>query len=168
MPRYCPALEYKARCVVSSNHAGGCSAQSELFFRLLLKNTVRWAHSPAYPIFWIAPRGAQPTSKPNQEGSSRSYITLELGLRPEKYQPDRQIVRCRGSASPTRRPSSAPSSALPSGDGFITSNSSDIASTWLRNSSRQSKVQKISTAGRSRKRSRRDLNSRYWIQSPMS
>ena len=36
----------------------GCSAHSELFFRLLLKNTVRWAHITAYPIFWIAPCGA--------------------------------------------------------------------------------------------------------------
>lgn len=35
-----------------------CSAQSELFFRLLLKNTVRWVHLPAYSIFWIAPHGA--------------------------------------------------------------------------------------------------------------
>jgi hypothetical protein len=41
-------------------HIAGYSAQSELFFRLLLKNTVRWAHLPAYPNFWIAPLGAQP------------------------------------------------------------------------------------------------------------
>jgi hypothetical protein len=37
------------------DQTAGCSAQSELFFRLLLKNTVRWVHTPAYPIFWIAP-----------------------------------------------------------------------------------------------------------------
>jgi hypothetical protein len=41
-------------------HAG-CSAQSELFFRLLLKNTVRWVHTPAYYYFWTAPHGAPST-----------------------------------------------------------------------------------------------------------
>jgi hypothetical protein len=43
-----------------THYTAGCSAQSELFFRLLLKNTVRWAHSPAYPFFWTAPHRAQP------------------------------------------------------------------------------------------------------------
>ncbi|KAG0603329.1 hypothetical protein M758_10G085300 [Ceratodon purpureus] len=62
-----PTLEYKSRCVIVIPHTAECSAQSELFFRLLLKNTVRWAHRPAYPNFWIAPSGAQPTSKPNPD-----------------------------------------------------------------------------------------------------
>ncbi|KAG0583922.1 hypothetical protein KC19_3G172100 [Ceratodon purpureus] len=55
---------YKNRRLREMKYVAGCSAQSELFFRLLLKNTVRWVHSPAYPIFWNAPHGAhQPKSK---------------------------------------------------------------------------------------------------------
>jgi hypothetical protein len=50
----------KPELILSWNNLAGCSAQSELFFRLLLKNTVRWVHPPAYPYFWIAPHGAQP------------------------------------------------------------------------------------------------------------
>ena len=38
----------------SSLHPTGCAAQSDLLFRLLLKNTVCWVHSPVYPSFWTS------------------------------------------------------------------------------------------------------------------
>jgi hypothetical protein len=51
----CPVQTgYRGRREATAVKIVGCSAQSELFFRLLLKNTVRWAHTPAYPIFWTA------------------------------------------------------------------------------------------------------------------
>jgi hypothetical protein len=57
---------YKAHRLNRWSHLTGCPAQSELFFRLLLKNTVRWVHWPVYLIFWTAPHRAH-QSKPNQE-----------------------------------------------------------------------------------------------------
>jgi hypothetical protein len=57
---------YKYQCRRLWNHWTGNSAQSELFFRLLLKNTVRWVHPSVYPSFWTAPHGAH-QSKLNQE-----------------------------------------------------------------------------------------------------
>ena len=57
-------LGYRNSHSLHSTHEDGYLAQSELFFRLLIKNIMLWVHISAYPIFEDAPHGAQPTLKP--------------------------------------------------------------------------------------------------------
>jgi hypothetical protein len=74
--------------ILTSNaeyHRAGYSAQSELFFRLLLKNTVRWVHIPAYPTFWIAPSRGPPsitrkTESYREFASAARCLEISVGM----------------------------------------------------------------------------------------
>ena len=70
----------RGRCYLGGSGAAGIEqaaaqwAQSELFFRLLLKNTVRLLQQAAYSNFWRTP-------SPREKGPNKSMEKLVVSLR---------------------------------------------------------------------------------------
>ncbi len=57
-----------------AEHIAACSAQSELFFRLLLKNTVRRVHIAAYHNFLVASKQAHNYTKQEVVEELQVYV----------------------------------------------------------------------------------------------